>query len=247
MRWGRFATENHRGVLVPRILGLWLGAAGALSTLIIALASGVSAAGWGALVGTLLVLGAGLIDDLFPIGPRGLRNHLRSLARGHMTTGVLKVVVIGACAIVVIALQPVRPGWVRLSGVVLVAASANVANGLDVAPGRALKAFLPVLAVVLVADLPLALLPTAPGVATGAALALAPDLRERAMLGDGGSNLLGFTAGLGLYLVMPGWGIGLAAAFAVVLNVLADTVSLSRLIAAAAPLRWLDRLGRVEG
>jgi UDP-N-acetylmuramyl pentapeptide phosphotransferase/UDP-N-acetylglucosamine-1-phosphate transferase len=65
------------------------------------------------------------------------------------------------------------------------------------------------------------------------------------VLGDGGSNLLGFTAGLGLVLVLPGWGVWVAAGVAVVLNVLADTVTLSRMNEAAPPLRWYDALGRV--
>jgi hypothetical protein len=65
------------------------------------------------------------------------------------------------------------------------------------------------------------------------------------MLGDGGSNLLGFTAGLGLYLVLPPPGVWVAAGVAVALNVLAETVTLSRLIDAVAPLRWFDRVGRV--
>jgi hypothetical protein len=246
MRWGRFVAQNYRGVRLPRVLGVGLAGAALLSTLAVAATSRVEAAGWGALAGTLLVFTAGLIDDLYPIGPRGLRNHLRSLVRGHMTTGILKMMAIGACAIIVVALQPIRPGWIRVTGVVLVAACANVWNGLDVAPGRALKAFLPVVAAVIIAGLPLELAPTVPGVAAGAVAALPPDVREKAMLGDGGANLLGFTAGLGLYLVLPGWGVGIAAALAVLLNVLADTVTLSRVIDAAAPLRWLDGLGRLR-
>ena len=57
--------------------------------------------------------------------------------------------------------------------------------------------------------------------------------------------ILGFTAGVGLYLSLPAWGIAVAALVAVGLNVLAETVSLSRLIEAAPPLRWFDRLGRM--
>jgi len=68
---------------------------------------------------------------------------------------------------------------------------------------------------------------------------------ERAVLGDGGSNLLGFAAGLGMYLVLADAGVWLAAGSAVVLNVLADTVTLSRLIEGTPPLRWFDTLGRL--
>jgi hypothetical protein len=73
----------------------------------------------------------------------------------------------------------------------------------------------------------------------------ARDLRERAMLGDGGANLLGFTVGMGLFLVLPGWAIVLAAGFAVAGNVLAETVTLSTVIARVPPLRWVDGLGRL--
>jgi len=72
------------------------------------------------------------------------------------------------------------------------------------------------------------------------------DLRERGMLGDAGSNPLGFAAGLGLFAVLPDAYVVVAAVCAVALNVLAETVSLSRLIEGVAPLRWLDRLGRMR-
>jgi hypothetical protein len=66
------------------------------------------------------------------------------------------------------------------------------------------------------------------------------------MLGDAGANLLGFTVGLGLALRLATWQLAVAAAVVVALNVLAETVTLSRVIDAAPPLRWVDRLGRLE-
>jgi len=162
-----------------------------------------------------------------------------------MSTGILKVVVIVGAAIFVVAVQDMRSAAVRLAGVVLVAGSANAWNGLDVRPGRALKFGL--LAMGGLVGVPLQLLPTLPGVALGSVVALAPDLRERAMLGDSGSNMLGFTIGLGLFLVLPGWGVVVASAVVVALNLLADTVTLSRAIGAVPPLRWFDRLGRLPG
>jgi hypothetical protein len=243
MRWGRLATANHRGLLVPRSLGIVLAACAAAATVVVAAFRPVGAAGWGALAGCLLVFAAGLIDDVVPVGPRGLRNHLRSLAAGRMTTGILKLVATAGASVVVVALQAARPGGVRLAGVVLVAASANVWNGLDVLPGRAIKAFaLPGAAFLIWGELPH--VPAVLGVLAGAVAALPADLRERGMLGDGGSNLLGFAAGLALYDVLPDPAVPVAAIVAVALNVLADTVSLSRVIQAAPPLRFLDGLGR---
>jgi hypothetical protein len=77
----------------------------------------------------------------------------------------------------------------------------------------------------------------------GAVLALVPDLREWAMLGDAGANLLGFTAGIVLSAALPAWAMWPAAVVAVALNVVAETATLSRAIDGAAPLRWFDRLG----
>jgi UDP-GlcNAc:undecaprenyl-phosphate GlcNAc-1-phosphate transferase len=251
VRSGRLVVENYRGLPVPRTLGIWLALAAVASVGVIALTgwpAPVARAGWGAFVATLLVFAAGLVDDLAPSGPRGLRNHLRGLAAGRVSTGIVKVIVIAAAAVVAIALQSGRSGWIRLAGVVLIAASANVWNGLDVRPGRAIKfGLVALLGLILgLTRTDLAVLPTLPGVGVGSAVALWFDLKERAMLGDGGANLLGFTIGLCLYLVLPGWGVLLAAIVVVGMNAIAETITLSSVIDAAPPLRWFDGLGRLS-
>ncbi len=243
MRWGRLATPNYRGALVPRSLGIVLAGAAAASTVLYAALRGLAAPGWGSLAGCLLVFAAGLVDDLATPGPRGIRNHLRSLAAGRMTTGLLKVVVTTGAAIVVVALEPSRPGYVRLSGIVLLAACANAWNGLDVRPGRALKAFVPP-ALGFLAWGQLSDAPAVAGLLAGAVAVLPLDLGERAMLGDGGANLLGFAAGLALFDALPDAWMPVAASAAVGLNVLAETVSFSRVIEVTPPLRFVDRLGR---
>lgn len=246
MKWGRLVAENHRGRPVPVTLGLLLAAGGVIGTVIVAAGRHISPGGWVAVGGSLLVAGAGLVDDLTPGGPRGLRGHLRALGSFHVTTGVVKLVVVSAVSLVVVSALPSRPLPVLLAGAVAIAACANLWNGLDVVPGRALKVFLPAAGAIWLAGPALGLAPFFPGVVVAAALALPFDLRERAMLGDGGANLLGFTVGLGAYLVLPGWAVEVLAVLAVALNVLADTVTLSRAIDAVPPLRWFDRLGRVE-
>jgi hypothetical protein len=243
VRWSRLAVENHRGVPVPRVLGIVLALDALVWTLVSASVIEVGAAGWGALGGSLLVFAAGLVDDLAQAGPRGLRAHLRALASGRVTTGIVKLVVIAGSAAVVVALQPDRAGYAAVCGVVLLAACANVWNGLDVVPGRSLKAFLlPAIAFLVWGEIANA--PLLPGLLVGAVVVLPFDLREHAMLGDGGANLLGFCAGLALYDVLPDPWVAVAAGVAVALNALADTISLSRVIERGAPLRWLDALGR---
>ncbi len=241
----RLSVENHRGAMVPRTLGLWLAACAVVSAGVVAWLEPdgpVGRAGWGALIASLVVFAAGLIDDVIGAGPRGIRNHLRALSRGQVSSGILKLIVLPGAAIVAIALQGVGSAAVRLAGVVLVAGCANLWNGLDVRPGRSLKFGL--IAMLGIVSVPLDRLPTLPLLALGSAICLVPDLRERAMLGDGGANLLGFTIGLGLYLVLPPWGVALGAAVAVAANVTAETITLSAVIRRVPPLRWFDALGR---
>jgi hypothetical protein len=83
-------------------------------------------------------------------------------------------------------------------------------------------------------------------VIAGAAVALfVPDLRERLMLGDAGSNVLGAAAGLGV--VMTTGTVTRIIVLAVVagLNVASEMVSFSRVIDRVPPLRYADRLGRL--
>jgi hypothetical protein len=230
-------------VLVPRILGIALALDALIWTVAYAIVAETGTAGWGTLAGLLLVFVAGLVDDLAPDGPRGIRNHLRSAARGRMTTGLLKVVVILGSAALVVALLPQRKASLAIAGVVLLAGCANVWNGLDVAPGRCLKAFL-LPAVAFVAWGIIADAPSLVGLLIGAVLVLPFDLRESAMLGDGGANMLGFAAGIGLLEILSdGWML-VAACVVVLLNVVAETTSFSRVIERTPPLRWVDALGR---
>lgn len=244
MRWGRLSADNHRGVRLPVSLGALVAATGVAGAVAVAAIRHVDPGGWRVAGGSLLVFAAGVVDDLVPDGPRGLRGHLRALAQLHVTTGILKLFVVLAVSVVVVVSLPRRGLLVELAGIAAIAACANLWNGLDVRPGRALKAFLPVAVAAIASGVALRLAPTLPGVLAGAVVALPLDLGERAMLGDGGSNLLGFTAGLGLYLALPPWAVAVVAVLAVGLNVAAETVTLSGLIERTPPLRWIDRLGR---
>lgn len=167
---------------------------------------------------------AGLVDDLWSGPERGFRAHLRA----GQTTGALKLVAIPAFGLLATR---------SLSGGLLVGLSANALNQLDTRPGRALKAFL----------LAAPLLRGAGGSYTRVAVLLLPyDLRERAMLGDAGSNALGAMLGLWSVARLTGsarWGaIGALAA----LNLVGERHSLGDLIERTPGLRELDQLGRLR-
>jgi UDP-GlcNAc:undecaprenyl-phosphate/decaprenyl-phosphate GlcNAc-1-phosphate transferase len=246
----RPSAINHRGVRLPTVLGVAV-AMGMIATIAGVLLGDVAAGapvvagedqGW-ALGGALLVFGAGLFDDLRTARTRGVIDQLRLLGEGTVTSGVVKLVAAVAAAMMV-SLAGEEPGVRAAVGIPLMAGAANLWNLLDVAPGRSLKFFIPA-AIALVTVVPHPRDPLVPA-ALGSSLGIFPlDLRERAMLGDSGANLLGFVIGVGLFRAAPTWVLASALGIVLVLHVLAETVTLSRLIRAAPPLRWFDDLGRI--
>lgn len=244
----RLLRKNHAGRLVPAVLGLALVSSVVISTPATAAVAGatdelVRVVSW-AIAATVVLAAVGLLDDLAESRARGFRGHLGSLLkRGRPTTGIVKLaagVAAGTFLAVLMGGGPLRVA----AAAVLMAVSANVWNALDVVPGRALKVGI------------LALLPLLwaswgehmgllAGATLGGVVALLPfDLLERGMLGDAGSNPLGFLVGVGAAAVLPTPGVVAAAVGGLVLQLAAETVTISRLVEATPPLRWLDRLGR---
>ena len=80
--------------------------------------------------------------------------------------------------------------------------------------------------------------------AAPALVAGAYDLRERAMLGDTGANLLGALGGLWLVLTLSGTGQLVALAVLAAITVYGEVRSISALVERTPGLRYLDSLGR---
>jgi UDP-GlcNAc:undecaprenyl-phosphate GlcNAc-1-phosphate transferase len=122
--------------------------------------------------------------------------------------------------------------------------STNLFNLIDLRPGRACKAFVVFgLASTIGAWTlkPLAAL----GLFVGPVLVIGLyDLRERALLGDTGANLIGALAGLWIVLSWPPTGQAVALAVIVAITVYGEFRSISALIERAPLLRQLDSLGR---
>ena len=187
----------------------------------------------------------GLIDDVAAAGSGGgFRGHASSLLRGRLTTGGLKLVGGGAVAMVAVSLVGRDSVAILLGDAAIVALAANLANLLDLAPGRTTKvALLSWVALVIAGEFgPVD--HAASYVVGSAAGILVPELRERLMLGDTGSNVIGATLGLTAIAQLAGPARLVLALVLVVLNVAAEIVSFSHVINQTAPLRWFDRLGR---
>jgi hypothetical protein len=208
---------------------------------------GVSAAeaGRGAtlLAGGTLGFGfIGLLDDLVgSTSTKGFAGHIGAVRHGRVTTGLVKLVGGGLLALVTAPFSSSTGDLIR--GTLLVALSANLGNLFDRAPGRAIKMSLLGSLVVVLAGAPGWWL-TGPMLVVGAGAGLLmPDLRERCMLGDTGSNVLGAAVGFGLAVSLGTTGQWVAIAIVTAANLLSEVVSFSKVIDSVPPLRWLDRLG----
>lgn len=258
-----FERANYRGHKLPTAGGLAIAAA------TFAVEGGrviVGAAGIGdasvVTVPRLLTLFAvagftlvGLADDLGAVGDaRGFGGHVRSLIQGRLTTGGLKLLGGGLIAVLIAGpagrLGGQEPGvralgWLAVDAAVI-ALSANLGNLFDRAPGRTIKFSTVAFALVLIAAAlndQITLL-AGPSVAVGAALGLLyDDLREHCMLGDTGANALG--AVVGLAVVLDSGRVTRVAVLVglLLLNLVSETMSFSRVIDRVGVLRAFDRAG----
>jgi UDP-N-acetylmuramyl pentapeptide phosphotransferase/UDP-N-acetylglucosamine-1-phosphate transferase len=198
-------------------------------------------------------LGAGLfgaLDDLAgDSSSKGLRGHLAAARRGQVTTGLIKVVGLAATGIStawMVDRSPDRTGTMTtLLGGAVIAGSANMANLLDLRPGRALKVVLLLAVPILSGGDRTARSTAMAGAAVGASLgALPDDLAGRSMLGDTGANCAGALLGTALVARagMRGRLVVLVALTA--LTLASEKVSFTKVIESTPGLRELDALGR---
>jgi hypothetical protein len=245
LRMAGHMEQNYRGRWIPQSMG------GIYSPVFIL------AAGWagysGLVPGDILIRALivtvglsllGLVDDIWGDGKsKGFSGHFRKFFQGEMTTGLLKAV-----AGFVVALWSVvgLPGFFLLLfwRAAIVALSANLLNLLDLRPGRSLKGFF------LLSLFFIWLVPTEIGILLLFPFLLASlvyfpwDLSGKGMLGDAGANVLGGILGLVVVLTAP-------APFQIFylllltgIHLLAEKISITRLIAGNSLLSFFDNLGR---
>ena len=251
-----FQRANVRGVMVPTACGLIVVVAALVVEGARVLAGGLglgsriteSGPRLGVLMVALAMGVAGLLDDIAGSGhARGFRGHVGEMVRGRLTTGGVKLVT--GVAVAFVAVAAARPDASRSIGqlwgdAALVALAANLGNLLDRAPGRAGKAGLAVFLVLMIATLADPALSGVAVVVGASAALLHDDIKERAMLGDTGANVLGGVLGLGVVIACSP-GVRLVTLVVVLaLNLVSEVVSFSRVIDAVPPLRYLDRAGR---
>lgn len=261
-QWER---TNFHGVTVSLRGGVAMAGAAVASAVV---ASALSDQPRAALGGVVASLGGGLagyIDDVDQGAhdggkvAKGLKGHLGALAHGQVTTGVIKIAGIGASALAASALVGSKATSVGgkvadlALNTVLIAGTANLANLLDLRPGRALKATVLVAAPLSYFSCAAAKTSASPasaqrllasGLNAAAITALVEDLQETTMLGDTGANAAGALLGTSL-AANDSWKLRLGTTLGVVGLILAsEKVSFSKVIAANPALNWLDQLWR---
>ncbi len=190
----------------------------------------------------------GFLDDALGQGaatttPRGWRGHWRALRGGSLSTGAIKAIGALALAAYVVSGRGLED-WRYVADVALLILTTNLGNLLDLRPGRAEKGL-----ALLGLGLCLGAWTLAPiellGIFAGPVLVGAwLTLRERAMLGDTGSNLIGAIAGVWLLTILGGDARLVALAMVLALTIYGELRSISATIESVPPLRWLDSLGR---
>ncbi len=209
----------------------------------------------------------GLLDDVAgDSGAKGFKGHFSEALHGRYTTGLVKAFLGFAVALVALFYPviifpqgtPASAYGVWVLDAALVALTANFLNLLDLRPGRAVKVFLPAFVLcfgltwrftatpgTVVALQPTYFWLTPALVVLAVALVLFPgDLREKFMLGDAGSNVLGAAIGLGLVFGLSFWWRLGVLILMLILNILSEKYSFSKAISSNRALNWIDSLGR---
>ncbi len=193
----------------------------------------------------LLFAGVGLYDDWCGCADRdqravkGWRGHLGALCTGRLTSGAVKVFVGGVGALMLVSVL-VPGGSVSVArDALVVALSASVINALDVRPGRAGKVLLLGFLVLIVYR------PGHGGVlfALPVLVFLLRDLSGQVMMGDCGANGWGAMMGAAAVVSSPPALRWVLLAVLIVIQVAAETVTLSRIIQNCPVLCLLDQLG----
>jgi UDP-N-acetylmuramyl pentapeptide phosphotransferase/UDP-N-acetylglucosamine-1-phosphate transferase len=185
----------------------------------------------------------GFVDDVLSGSSRGFRGHAAAAMKGSFSSGLLKALGTLGLALLVASSLPGSDSEFLLAAAVLVLTT-NAFNLLDLRPGRSVKAFL-----LLGLCLTIATQITEPLAALG--LFIGPvlvcgwyDLREKAMLGDAGSNVIGALAGVWIVLTLDTSEQVVTLVLLLAINLYGEFRSISKVIEKLPGLRHLDSFGR---
>lgn len=186
----------------------------------------------------------GLLDDLIGDSKtKGLKGHIKAFFNGILTTGAIKAFLGFFISLVVSSYISISIKDFVINSLII-GLFTNLINIFDLRPGRATKIFI-ILSIIFIITSPIRnykyilysffgiLLPY-----------LSLDFKAKAMMGDAGSNVLGFT--LGLYAAIS-YSFTIRCIILLILliiHILAENVSFSKVIENNRVLKFLDEIGR---
>jgi len=186
----------------------------------------------------------GTYDDFFGEKEiKGFKGHFSKLVRGRITTGFIKAY-IGSLAAMYLVIQYRTEMLLYFSDFFLIILMSNTLNLLDLRPGRSFKVyyfFFLLLGIQSPFILDLELLQISLGVLI---IVFFYDLRAKIMLGDSGSNILGFQLGIWYSLYYPLTGKLIIIMLLSGIQVYSERKSISQLIERYKLLRIIDEIGR---
>ena len=192
----------------------------------------------------------GLLDDSLGLGhtpdtPRGWRGHASAVLRGELSTGAVKAIgALALAAYVVTGTGNEWPGYI--ADIALLILTTNLFNLFDLRGGRVEKAMFAVGAGICLIGWtfsPFEML----GIFAGPfVIGMWLTLRDRAMLGDTGSNLAGAIVGVWLLTELGDAGRLIALAVVIGITIYGEFRSISGFIEKFPPLRFIDSIGRVH-
>ncbi|MFN8015108.1 MAG: hypothetical protein U0R17_00690 [Acidimicrobiia bacterium] len=242
--------NNYRGQSISTIGGLILVCSIFLFALILAVIPNISSKYLFTNNMLIVILGFsffGLIDDL--IGDKssqGFKGHIKQLVKGNVTTGAMKIFGGPAITAIAISSEIKSNGYLEfIIDVITISLIVNLFNLFDLAPGRTTKYSILWIALLFAFNVSNFSI-NAYFLVTVLVCSLIFDLREKFMLGDIGSNAIGAVVGFITINLLNLESTLLILVFALLLNLVSEFISFSKIIDKIYPLRFLDSLGQKQ-
>ncbi|WP_034600964.1 hypothetical protein [Clostridiisalibacter paucivorans] len=194
----------------------------------------------------MVIIGiVGIIDDKFGNKKiKGIRNHiLYFFKKGKISTGIAKAFV-GVFFSTLISLFTTNNEITFVLNSIIVALSINYINLFDLRPGRSIKISILTLFVALIISQNKEYNFIAYSTLGIISAYLPFDLKGKAMLGDSGSNILGFILGTYFITIQPIYIKNIILFILILSNTMAEFFSFSTIINNNKVLKYLDDLGR---
>lgn len=198
----------------------------------------------GYLLACALIGFVGLLDDL--VGEtdiKGFKGHIKAFFKGKLTTGLLKA---GMGFFIALFISIVFSNSLLdvVINTLIISLFTNLTNLFDLRPGRSIKVFLLMSIIMLftnVIDEYNFILYSIYGILF---IYFPIDLKAKAMMGDVGSNVIGMTLGIYCVFTQTILARSIYLSILIVIHILAEKISFTRIIENSKFLSFLDNLGR---